>query len=298
MPIPPTSPARTTGAELLQEAFDAHVHFAPDVVSRAQDAYAYARDAAAAGMAGAVLKDHCGSTASVAATLNTAFPRGPLFLGSLTLNPAVGGLNPSAVEAALQAGARVVWFPTYGARFQIERSGRTAMPFPMPAGFPGLSILDESGAILPEVRTILELVARHEAVVGTGHLSPTECLMLVRAAREYGVSRIVVTHASEPVPRMSIEDQRAAVAAGAVIEHCLLACTASMAAPLSYAALAAEIRAIGVAHVIVSSDFGQPLHGPPVAAFARHLGALAAEGFPGVDLDQLVRFNPRTLLCG
>ena len=284
-----------TNLSILNGAFDAHVHLAPDVVPRAQSAWEFARDAAAAAMSGAVLKDHCAPTTAVAAALNVAHPGGPRFIGSITLNPAVGGLNPSAVEAALRAGARVVWFPTYGACFQIERMGRAAMPFPMLADFSGLTVFDANGGLLPEVRDIIALIAAHDAVLATGHLSPAESLALIHAARAAGVRRIVVTHASEPVPAMSLDEQRAAVAAGAMIEHCLMACSAAWPQPLAHAAMAEQIRAVGVANVIISSDFGQPINGSPVAAFAQHLASLAGEGFSSAEIDVLVRANPRAL---
>ena len=47
-------------------------------------------------------------------------------LGSVTLNDAVGGLNPFAVEAALDLGARVIWMPTISAQNHIVKHGGTA----------------------------------------------------------------------------------------------------------------------------------------------------------------------------
>jgi hypothetical protein len=277
-------------------AFDAHVHLGPDLVPRAQPAWDYARDAAAAGMTGAVIKDHCAPTSGVAAALNAAYPGGPCFVGSIVLNPAVGGLNPHAVRTALATGGRVVWFPTYGARFQIQCEGREAMPFPMPPDFNGLTILDDSGSLLPEVWEILRVIAQFDAVLATGHLSPAESLRLLGAGADVGVRRMVVTHASALVPAMSIDDQRAAVEAGAMIEHSLRACGGDSRHPLSHRELAWQIRAIGVPHVLVSSDFGQTGNGAPVAAFAKHLARLAAEGFSDSEIGELSGAAPRRLI--
>src|SRR6056297_1923594 len=88
----------------LQGAYDLHVHCSPDVVPRIQDVYDLAAAASAAAMAGVGLKDHTTSTVGRCHTLNRLYPTGPRFYSSIALNPPVGGLNPSAVEAALQSG--------------------------------------------------------------------------------------------------------------------------------------------------------------------------------------------------
>lgn len=118
----------TTAKRLLEGSYDCHVHYGPDVVSRAQDVFDLARDAEEVGMVGVVMKDHTGSTVGPAVILNRMYPDGPRFFGSLTLNLPVGGLNPYAVERALRWGARSSSFqPTA----HSIRSGRWA-----PAGFP------------------------------------------------------------------------------------------------------------------------------------------------------------------
>lgn len=74
--------------------------------------------------------------------------------------------------------------------------------FPLPKGFKGITILDEADGIKAEMEVILSLIAEHDAVLATGHLSPEESLVLLKVAREIGVARMVVTHASESVTLM------------------------------------------------------------------------------------------------
>ena len=62
-------------------------------------------------MAGFVLKSHYGCTAERASVVRTAVP-GVDVLGAVSLNRAVGGMNPLAVEIAAREGARTVWLPT------------------------------------------------------------------------------------------------------------------------------------------------------------------------------------------
>jgi hypothetical protein len=100
--------------ELVRGAFDTHVHIAPDVVERKIDDVSLARRFQELGMAGFVLKSHYGSTAERASVVRAAVP-GTQVLGAISLNRAVGGINPLAVEVAAREGARTVWLPTVDA---------------------------------------------------------------------------------------------------------------------------------------------------------------------------------------
>lgn len=290
--------AQEPGGELLQGAYDLHVHAAPDVIPRAQDLVELAEAAKQARMAGLVLKDHTSSTAGRAYALNQIYGGKPHFFGAVALNPPVGGLNPYAVEAALRQGADIVWFPTYGARHQIavKGPGAFARAFPRPRGFRGITVLDQSGGLKPEVHEILKLIAAHDAVLATGHISPRESLALLEQAKGYGVRRMIVTHASEPVPGMTIGQQLQAVGYGAFIEHCLLAIVAEP--PLSPSVLLDQIRQVGVEHVIISSDLGQVANGAVVPAFSRCLDRLLQAGATVDELHVMICVNPRRLMEG
>ena len=87
------------------------MHVAPDVVERITDDLTLARRFKELGMAGFVLKSHYGCTAERASVVRTAVP-GVDVLGAVSLNRAVGGMNPLAVEIAAREGARTVWLPT------------------------------------------------------------------------------------------------------------------------------------------------------------------------------------------
>lgn len=282
---------------LLRGAYDLHVHCSPDVVRRAQDAYDLASAAHAAGMAGIGLEDHTTSTVGRCHTLNRAFPDGPRFFSSIALNPPVGGLNPAAVETALAAGVDIVYLPTYSAAHHIELMGEDVTPVPHPrGGVQCLSLLDDQGNILRDVQTIIELIAAHDAVLATGHVSPRESLAVLSKANASGVRRMVVTHASQSVPAMSIEDQKRAVVLGAMIEHCFLAVTACCPGNIPIESIAQQIRSVGCEHVILSSDFGQLANGPPVEAFGQHLRRLREMCVEERSLRIMVSENPARLV--
>lgn len=285
----------------LRGGYDLHLHVSPDVVPRAQDIVELARDAQRAGMAGIGLKDHTTSTVGRCHALNRLMPEGPRFFSSLVLNPPVGSLNPTAVEAALRAGADIIYFPTYGARHHIQILGIGAPPgnLPVPSkDFPGVTIWEDDGRMADETLAILDLIATHDAVLATGHISPEESLALLETAGHRGVRRMVVTHASEIVPGMTIDHQRVAVQLGAKIEHCFLAATACCPGTIPLATIAEQIQAVGSEHIILSSDFGQVANGPPIAALAEHVQRLIELGVDESQMRMMICENPAELMKG
>jgi hypothetical protein len=218
----------------------------------------------------------------------------------LALNPPVGGLNPYAVEAALRSGVDVIFFPTYAASHQIAVKGPDAFPvdYPRPRqGFEGTSILDKSGGVKPGVAAIVDLIASHDAVLATGHISPRESLALLRMAQERGVTRLLVTHASGIVPGMSIAEQMQAILYGASLEHCLLAIAQAKDHLIAAERIRDQIRQVGVGHAILSSDLGQVSNGPIVETFARCLRELCRAGMSEAEVRRMIVGNPRRLLA-
>jgi hypothetical protein len=284
---------------LLEGAYDIHVHCSPDVINRAEDFIGLAHSANQAKMQGLVLKDHTTSTVGRVHALNQMYQGRPRFYSALALNPPVGSLNSAAVEAALKAGVNVIYFPTYGSRHHVSVWGAGKPPTAFPLAdqtYQGVTILDEVGDLVPTCRPILQLIAEHDAVLATGHLSPTESLALLKGARLTGVRRIVVTHASLPVTAMSVAQQQEAAGLGAMIEHSFFAASPGCPNPLPLATIGDQIRQVGIGHVILSSDFGQEANGPVVAAFATYLREMMTLGFSKDEIRCMIVDNPRELL--
>ncbi len=282
---------------LLEGAYDLHVHCSPDVVPRSQDAYQLAKTAAELGMAGVGLKDHTTSTVGRCFVLNKIYPQGPRFYSSLVLNPPVGGLEPASVEAALASGVDIIYFPTYSAQHHIETLGIDCSPVPHPrGGVWSLSVFDANKKLKPQVISILKLIAEFDAVLATGHISPEESMSLLTEANKLGVHRKIVTHASESVPNMSIQDQKTAIELGAWIEHSFLAVTPCCPGQIEIETLVQQIQATGTDRVILSSDFGQLDNKLPLQSFSKYLNRLISLGIPPSDLKKMITKNPQTLM--
>jgi hypothetical protein len=254
--------------------FDLHVHTAPDVQARLLDdreaVAAYER----AGFSGCVLKGHYDATAGRAHAAGRGSP--VRVYGALALNGHVGGLNPTAVAAALAMGARVIWMPTADAHTQEV------------AGLPRLSrtqprITEATYAIPPvdpatedAVRRIVALVAEADAVLATGHLSTPEIAWLLPIARAGGVRRLMLTHPSWTVPAMPAREASELAGEDALAE---ITAFQLLHQPGCTAAVLAEFaRTVGLERIVLSSDAGQPDSPPPPDALAQLVEALAGEG--------------------
>ena len=274
-------------AQTLAGVIDIHVHAGPDSLPRKIDAIDLARLAKSRGMRGLVLKNHYESTAALAYIVRKEVPGIEIF-GGIDLNLAVGGVNPAAVErmAMLQGGwGRVVWMPTFDAENQV-RFSKENRPF--------VSV-SKAGQLLPEVKQVIALAAKHKLTLETGHSSPEECLMIIREARRQGVEHIVVTHAMLAPVRMTVAQMRAAAKEGAFLEFVYNGLIGPN-REYEIAAYAKAIREVGPPSCILASDLGQPanpLHPDGLEAF---FGALRKEGFAQADIDLMSKTNPARAL--
>jgi Family of unknown function (DUF6282) len=294
----PTSAARA----LVAGAYDTHVHIAPDVMERRIDDLDLARRFAEVGLAGFVLKSHYVATAERAAVVRKAVP-GVDVLGAVTLNGSMGGINPAAVEIAGREGARIVWMPTVDSRNQRENTADD-LPGAKPAMWGALQadlhaqgivpdvveVVDQDGAVLDRVRQVLRVMARHDLVLATGHLSGPEILAVVRAARDEGVRRIVVTHPEFTSQRLPVSLQHELADAGALLERCF---TTPYTGKVSWEDLFDHIRTVGPAHSILSSDLGQPFNPPVEDGLPLFAQRLLDAGFTEDEVHTMAVTNTR-----
>ncbi|MBZ5659898.1 MAG: hypothetical protein LAO08_05770 [Acidobacteriia bacterium] len=271
----------------LDGVIDIHVHSGPDSTPRSIDAIDLARLAKQRGMRGLVLKNHYESTAALAYVVRQVVPGIEIF-GGIDLNLTVGGINPAAVErmTIMKGGyGKVVWMPTFDNENQVKFSKENR---------PYVSV-SKDGHLLPEVEQVIDIVAKHQLTLETGHSSPADGLLIVREAHKRGVQHIVVTHAMASVVRMTIPQMQQAARDGAFIEF-VYSSTLGPDHVVEIPDFAKAIRAIGPAYCILSSDLGQPtnpLHPDGLALFFQ---ALLKEGISRADIDLMSKTNPAKAL--
>jgi Family of unknown function (DUF6282) len=297
MNVHPSGRAR----ELLRGAFDTHIHVGPDVVARKIDDVSLARRFAELGMAGFVLKSHYTSTAERAGVVRAAAP-GITALGAISMNRAVGGMNPLAVEIAAREGARIVWMPTVDSVNEShERDAAPGAKVPVwvrlqldlreqGIEIETVPVVDDGGAVLPRTREVLAMIARHGMVLATGHLSRDEIFAVVDAALHEGVDEIVITHPEFPSQNLSQEDQRALVQRGALLERCF---TTPHTGKISWEAWIANIRAAGPEHSVLSTDLGQVFNPEVEDGMALMVDRLLDAGFDEEEVHVMAVANTR-----
>lgn len=277
--------------EILKNAYDLHVHVAPDVIPRKCDDRELAQRIQSAGMKGCVIKCHYFETASRAALLQKEFPELEIS-GGLALNLSVGGINVHTVERFAQMGGGILWFPTMDARVFQEHKHKDDPTFDASVY---LQATDGRGTLLPEAEAVLKLAAHHNLIVATGHLSAEEGLCVVREGKRLGVKQMILTHVEHPALHYSDEQQQEAASLGAYIEHSY---NNAWFGRCTIEEIARQIRAVGYEHVILTTDFGQldaPFSDDGLEEYAVHLQKL---GFSLDELETMLCKNPAAILSG
>lgn len=291
--------------ELIRGAYDLHVHSAPDVLPRKMDDLTMAKRIQESGMAGYAIKSHFFCTSERAELVHTLYPDVDL-IGTVTLNRAVGGINPTAMEMACRSGAKLVWFPTCDSEHErahtFNGDPNKKLPFwariiieMKEAGIeaPTVSCLDEKGELTQDTLDVLDIIAKYNVILTTGHISHEEAFKLVPEAVKRGVKNILITHATFPTTFYTVEEQKRFVEWGAKIEHCY---TTWATGKCEWDTVVEQIRAIGTENVVLGTDLGQPTAVYPDEGMRIWAEKLTEEGFTPEEIRTMMVHNPRKLL--
>lgn len=291
--------------ELIRGAYDLHVHSAPDVLPRRMDDIEMAQRIIDSGMAGYAIKSHYFCTSERAQLVNKQFPACDA-IGTITLNSSVGGMNPTAMEMAARSGVKLVWFPTCDSENELAHvfDGNPNKKLPYwaqiviqmkEAGIqaPTIRILDENGKLRAPVYDVLDIIAKHDIILTTGHIAHDEAFALVAAAKERGVRKIVITHVDFPSTYYTVEEQKQLVKMGAMMEHCY---TTWATGKVDFAVTERMIREIGPEHCILATDLGQKTALYPDEGMLAFAKKLIERGFTPEQVRTMTVYNPRALL--
>jgi hypothetical protein len=265
----------------IRGRIDLHIHAYPSLVPRIGDDRQVAQAAAEAGMKGIALKCHHESTVSRAYLLRHEFPQLEIY-GGIVLNSYVGGMNPAAAEACLRLGGRFVWMPTRDSAFDTGEHGK------------GISIL-RGDELIEEARQVIDLAVEYSAALATCHLSFPESCALLKAAREAGSQRLIVTHPFYRPPALTLEEIEQLVELGAYAEFGF--CTVSRVRPYATTEQVAQaIHRLGAERCILVTDGGQPHNPVPTEGFRVFLQRLWDIGISAEELDLMTITNPTALV--
>ena len=286
--------------KLLQGAIDLHCHGYPEISTENQmrlgDLEAFSH-AAAAGLRAIVLKSHSWPTMGRAHLLNHQLPDIEI-LGSATLNCSCGGVSLWVAEMAVREGARLIWMPTWSARFDIHRGGfisylrKYVASLEHFSGDDGITILTSDGSPIKSVKEILTLASQSGIPVSTGHLSPVEALAIAEEARSVGMNRLIFGH---PISRANRNEIKSMAGLGAYIELTAL----SIMPPyqrVKPVEMVEIIRDVGPEHCILTSDAFYEWSPPPAELLRILVGSLLGLGLDPEEVKLMVQTNPAAIL--
>ena len=273
---------------------DMHVHTNPDLRLRAYNDFELAEAGIRVGARAIVIKSHLGFTVNRAAMANEFIRRmygddtGFTMYGGVVMNKVIGGVNPDAVEKGLKLGAKVIWLPTQSAKQHLLKMGKD------PAD--GIELVRD-GKVVPELKDVFSLIRDYDVTLGTAHVSPEEAFVVVEAARDAGVKKIVVTHPEWWIVGMSVEDQvRMVRDYDVILERCY---AQNMGGGVYKSNLPDNldiIREVGYKNVMVDTDGGQTENPHWELALEEYMQYLSDHGVTEDELYYMTRTIPYRLL--
>ncbi len=149
----------------------------------------------------------------------------------------------------------------------------------------------EEGQTSDDLRQILELIASHGAILGTGHLSAREIYALVGVAREHKVKKILITHPEAPFIDMPIAMQRELAALGCLLERTWVFTTPALGGVMAPERLVQDIRDVGFESTVLATDMGQVGNPPPVEGLRAYVQTCQKADFDEGQIRRMAATN-------
>lgn len=158
---------------------------------------------------------------------------------------------------------------------------------------PTVEIFNEKGRLSDSTMQVLEIIAKHEMILATSHLSHEETFALVKEAHARGVKNIIITHVDFPTTFYTIEEQKELAKYGAYMEHCY---TTWATGKIDFATTVAQIKSLGPERVIIATDLGQKTSIYPDEGMQSFAEKLYENGIDEKAIRTMFVTNQRTLL--
>jgi hypothetical protein len=294
--------------EILKQAIDLHVHIGPEIIPRKFTLSGLI--ASESGRLGGVgVKNHFFPTISMGELIEQDKDNF-IIINSVVLNRYVGGFNPDIVKASAELSERpiIVWFPTlHTEKFLLSQETEIPKEWIDPRlcekvklrqskDVKPLDILDSKGEIIAEVKKVLNVIEKQDAILATGHLSWQDSYKLVKfASNELGIKKIIITHPIYQKIDMPISIQKELAQLGAIIEHCYSMHSIDK---IPIRKIAEQIKEVGADNCILSSDVGQVFSKSPSESLADFISLLLDAGITENEIKIMLVTNPRKLVFG
>ncbi len=278
---------------LLRGSYDIHQHSGPSVhTERLFDELELAVQGCYMGQAGIVFKDmHTSSVRSVKLVQKVVDKwaeennkkKIELF-GGVCLNYPVGGLNPDAVIAAYRIGGKYVWLPSMDSNHHRKVVGHGVGQ--------GIDLIDENDSVVPKAKEVLALMAETDMVLGIGHQSTRERLMVVREAVKMGIQRIEISHVNYSLTWLTPEQCKMFADLGAYIGIYSL----DIGRLYTMDDVMAMYQAVGPERIVLGSDCGHIANPYPLDSMRMLILGFLQSGVPDEHVKLMCQANAYNLL--
>lgn len=152
-------------------------------------------------------------------------------------------------------------------------------------------MLNGDKTVRDDVKEVLDVIARTDIVLASGHLHVSETWLVFEEAQRRGVKRMVLTH-PEDIVDASMNDVSGMAAMGAFVEHSLcMFLEGSKFKTQPEEELRKHIDAAGVDQTILCSDLGQTGVFSPLEGFRRGIRLCMDLGYTDEDIRKMVSLN-------
>jgi hypothetical protein len=289
--------------ELLKGTIDNHIHCCPHINKRSTNIFEVVKKAEQLKMYAIGLMDNFSNTSGYASLVKKYLPKLRLkVFGGLIMEPPSGGVNYENAKISLNYsyfdndGAKFISFPTHHTRYvaKLEKRKKNYIKncFYVPDAGPTIETLK-----------ILELIAKKNIVLNTGHLSAKETINLVSAAKKIGVKKIIVP--SNTFDVKTIKDLKKFKVK---FEFSYFFISKAANVPLTHvdgekhiiqgtnqSFLKFLIKEADPKNVILSSDCGVSILPKPHIGFTKFINQIRKLGFSKKEIEYMIKTNSKKL---
>ena len=289
--------------DLLKGAIDNHVHCCPHINKRSTNIFEVVKKAEQLKMHALGLMDNFSNTSGYASLVKKHLPKLKLkVFGGLIMEPPSGGVNYENAKISLNYsyfnndGAKFISFPTHHTRYvaKLEKRKKNYIN--------NCFYVPDSGPT-KETLKILELIAKKNIVLNTGHLSGKETISLVSAAKKIGVKKIIVP--SNTFDLKTIKDLKKFKVK---FEFSYFFVSKAANVPLTHVdgekhviqgtnqdLLKFLIKEANPKNVILSGDCGVSILPKPHIGFSIFINQIIKLGFSKKDIEYMIKINSKKL---
>jgi predicted TIM-barrel fold metal-dependent hydrolase len=161
----------------------------------------------------------------------------------------------------------------------------------------GIYLLNDDDSLKEEMYPILDLIAKNDAILATGHIGQKEAEAVVPAAVKSGVKRIVVTHPEAEFLKKTVKDMKVLLDLGATyLEFVYCTTTRQVQYAMTPEEFCNTMKNFEPEHVIMSTDSGQWVNPEPIQQIGMYIRDMLTFGFSERDVRTMVSENPAKLL--